>query len=175
MSLQHRSAEQAVHPGPRRLFCREGSQPMRASQKTHQSSVQDAMLAAVPVLRAFAMSLCGKLDRAEDLVQETLVRAMANIQSFTPGTNMSAWLCTILRNQFHSEYRKRRREVEDPDGGYLYSLKSAPEQHSRWNSRNSSPRWQSSRSNSARLCCWSARRAFPTMTQLRYVRPRWGR
>ena len=89
------------------------------------------MLAAVPGLRAFAMSLCGKLDRADDLVQETLVRAMANIHSFTPGTNMSAWLCTILRNQLRSEYRKRRREVEDADGGYLNSLKSGPEQPSR--------------------------------------------
>ena len=89
------------------------------------------MLAAVPGLRAFAMSLCGKFDRADDLVQETLLRAIANIHSFTPGTNMSAWLFTILRNQFRSEYRKRRREVEDADGGYLDSLKSAPEQHSR--------------------------------------------
>ena len=44
---------------------------------------------------------------------------------------MSAWLFTILRNQFRSEYRKRRREVEDADGSYLDSLNSAPEQHSR--------------------------------------------
>ena len=84
-----------------------------------------------PSLRAFAMSLCGKFDRADDLVQETLLRAMANIHSFTPGTNMSAWLFTILRNQFRSEYRKRRREVEDADGGYLDGLQSSPEQHSR--------------------------------------------
>ena len=104
---------------------------MRKVQKTLQPAVQDVILAAVPGLRAFAMSLSGKLDRADDLVQETLVRAMANIQSFTPGTNMSAWLCTILRNQFHSEYRKRRREVEDADGSYLDGLTSRPEQHSR--------------------------------------------
>jgi RNA polymerase sigma-70 factor (ECF subfamily) len=104
---------------------------MRIAQETPQPSVQDVMLAAIPGLRAFAMSLSGKLDRADDLVQETLVRAMANIQSFTPGTNMSAWLCTILRNQFRSEYRKRRREVEDADGGHRDSLKSAPEQHGR--------------------------------------------
>ena len=104
---------------------------MRIAQTTPQPSVQDAMLAAVPGLRAFAMSLCGKFDRADDLVQETLIRAMINIHSFTPGTNLSAWLFTILRNQFRSEYRKRRREVEDADGSYLDGLHSAPEQHSR--------------------------------------------
>jgi len=76
------------------------------------------MLAAIPRLRAFAISLCGNVDRADDLVQETLLRAMANIDSFQPGTNMSAWLFTILRNLFRSEYRKRRREVEDTDGSY---------------------------------------------------------
>src|SRR5262249_12457856 len=54
---------------------------------TMRSSVRDAMLAAVPSLRAFAISLCGNVDRADDLVQETLLRAMANIDSFQPGTN----------------------------------------------------------------------------------------
>ncbi|MGA2843718.1 MAG: sigma-70 family RNA polymerase sigma factor, partial [Steroidobacteraceae bacterium] len=78
-----------------------------------QPSVRDVMLAAIPRLRAFAMSLSGKSDRADDLVQETLLRAMANINSFKPGTDMSAWLFTILRNLFRSEFRKRRREIED--------------------------------------------------------------
>ena len=85
----------------------------------------------MPSLRAFAISLSGNVDRADDLVQETLLRAMANIDSFEPGTNMSAWLFTILRNLFRSEYRKRRREVEDADGSYADSLKSHPEQHGR--------------------------------------------
>ena len=98
---------------------------------TMRPSVREAMLAAVPSLRAFAISLSGNVDRADDLVQETLLRAMANINSFQPGTNMSAWLFTILRNLFRSEYRKRRREVEDTDGSYAESLKSHPEQHSR--------------------------------------------
>src|SRR5437588_2806338 len=98
---------------------------------TMRSSVRDAMLAAVPSLRAFATALSGNMDRADDLVQETLLRAMANIESFQPGTNMSAWLFTILRNLFRSEYRKRRREVEDTDGSYAESLKSHPEQHGR--------------------------------------------
>jgi RNA polymerase sigma-70 factor (ECF subfamily) len=91
-------------------------------------SLRDAMLAAVPRLRAFAVSLCGNVDRANDLVQDALVRALANIDSFRPGTNLNAWLFTILRNHFRSEYRKRRREVEDADGGYADTLKSQPDQ-----------------------------------------------
>jgi len=93
-------------------------------------ALRDAMLAAVPSLRAFAISLSGNVDRADDLVQETLLRAIANIESFQPGTNMSAWMFTILRNLFRSEYRKRRREVEDTDGSYADTLKSHPEQGS---------------------------------------------
>jgi len=94
-------------------------------------ALRDQMLSAVPSLRAFGISLSGNIDRADDLVQETLLRAIANIDSFQPGTNMSAWLFTILRNLFRSEYRKRRREVEDADGSYADSLKSHPEQNSR--------------------------------------------
>src|SRR6202046_382329 len=93
----------------------------------HQN-VREVMLAAVPSLRAFAISLSGNVDRADDLVQEALLRALANLRSFEPGSNMSAWLFTILRNLFRSEYRKRRREVEDADGRYAESLKSHPEQ-----------------------------------------------
>jgi RNA polymerase sigma-70 factor, ECF subfamily len=94
-------------------------------------TVRDAMLAAIPSLRAFAVSLSGSVDRADDLVQETLLRAIASIHSFQPGSHMSAWLITILRNQFRSEYRKRRREVEDAGGDYVDSLKSPPEQPGR--------------------------------------------
>ena len=93
-----------------------------------KTSTRDEMLAAVPKLRAFAISLCGKVDRADDLVQETLLRALANINSFEPGTNMPAWLFTILRNLFRSEYRKRKREVEDSDGHYAAGLTSPPDQ-----------------------------------------------
>jgi RNA polymerase sigma-70 factor, ECF subfamily len=91
-------------------------------------ALRDQILGAVPSLRAFAISLSGNVDRADDLVQETMLRALANIHSFQPGTNMSAWLFTILRNLFRSEYRKRRREVEDSDGSFAESLKSHPDQ-----------------------------------------------
>ena len=94
-----------------------------------QPSESDVMLAAIPSLRAFAVSLAGNVDSADDLVQGTLMRAIANIGTFQPGTNMEAWLFTILRNLFRSEFRKRRREVEDADGSYADSLTSAPQQH----------------------------------------------
>lgn len=91
---------------------------------------RDLILAAVPSLRAFAISLCKNIDRADDLVQETLVRALSHIDSFQPGTNVSAWLFTILRNHFRSEYRKRRREVEDIHGSFAEKLESQPNQTS---------------------------------------------
>jgi RNA polymerase sigma-70 factor, ECF subfamily len=94
-------------------------------------AIRDQVLSTVPSLRAFAISLCGNIDRADDLVQETLLRALSHIDSFEPGTNMPAWLFTILRNLFRSEYRKRRREVEDADGRYADTLKSHPEQTGR--------------------------------------------
>jgi RNA polymerase sigma-70 factor, ECF subfamily len=101
----------------------------RIEKRTLQPSDRDAMLAAVPSLRAFAISLSGTADRADDLVQETFLRATANISSFQSGTNMLAWLFTILRNHFLSECRKRRREVEDADGRYMESLTSSPAQY----------------------------------------------
>jgi RNA polymerase sigma-70 factor, ECF subfamily len=102
----------------------------KATLVTVDRDVQDAMLAAVPSLRAFAISLARNTDRADDLVQETLVRAWAHRDSFEAGTNMSAWLFTILRNLFRSEYRKRRREVEDATGSYADGLVTAPAQNS---------------------------------------------
>jgi len=86
------------------------------------------LLGAIPSLRAFAMSLAGNMDRADDLVQETLMKAWSNLGSFTEGSNMSAWLFTILRNIFYSEYRKRRREVADPEGQIAAKLATAPAQ-----------------------------------------------
>ncbi|MBM1172249.1 sigma-70 family RNA polymerase sigma factor [Microvirga arabica] len=94
-------------------------------------ALRDEILASVPSLRAFAMSLTGHPDRADDLVQDTLVRAVSNIHRFEVGTNLNAWLFTILRNLFHSEYRKRRREIEDADGSYAARLSAPPEQGAR--------------------------------------------
>ena len=78
--------------------------------------LQALLIGAVPNLRAFANSLCGDPTRADDLVQDTLVKAWTNLASFEKGSNLKAWLFTILRNTYFLEFRKRRREVEDADG-----------------------------------------------------------
>lgn len=70
----------------------------------------------VPQLRAFSRGLTGSRDRADDLVQDTLMRAIAGEHLFRPGTNLRAWLFTILRNRHLSEFRRRRYDgggVED--------------------------------------------------------------
>src|SRR5262249_44295456 len=92
-----------------------------------EASSLDAMVAAIPSLRAFAISLSHNGDQAEDLVQESLLRGIANIKSFNPGTNMLAWLFTILRNEFYSECRRRRRRPESIDGN-VDGLASKPTQ-----------------------------------------------
>jgi RNA polymerase sigma-70 factor (ECF subfamily) len=81
-----------------------------------------------PSLRACAISLCGDPCSADDPVQETLVKAWDHLDSFEEGTNLKAWLITILRNTFMSEYRKRRHEVEDGDGEHDHA--AYPEQFS---------------------------------------------
>ncbi len=91
-------------------------------------ALRGELLAAIPRLRAFAVSLCGRSDRADDLVQETLVKAWANLASFQPGTNLMAWLYTILRNEFYTEFRKRRHEVQDEDGVFAGRLTTSPTQ-----------------------------------------------
>jgi RNA polymerase sigma-70 factor (ECF subfamily) len=79
-------------------------------------------------MRAFALSLCHQRDRVDDLVQEALLRALTGIQSFKPGTNMTAWLFTILRNNFLNEYRKSRREVSDAGEYFVGTMTSQPDQ-----------------------------------------------
>ncbi|MGP6087387.1 RNA polymerase sigma factor [Antarctobacter jejuensis] len=82
-------------------------------------------------LRAFALSLTRNGATADDLVQETLVKAWTNIDKFEEGTNMRAWLFTILRNTFYSLRRKRKREVEDTDGSMSESLAAKPDHDGR--------------------------------------------
>ena len=94
------------------------------------ASFKDELLAEIRNLRAFAISLSGSVTLADDLVQETLLRAWANSDKFQPGTSLRAWLFTILRNIYYSNYRKRAREVQDSDGFYARRLTVPGDQES---------------------------------------------
>jgi RNA polymerase sigma-70 factor, ECF subfamily len=75
------------------------------------SGFKTDLLELVPFLRAFARSLCGNRDMADDLAQETLVKAWQSRHMFAQGTNLKAWLFTILRNQFYSDRRRAWRQA----------------------------------------------------------------
>jgi RNA polymerase sigma-70 factor (ECF subfamily) len=96
---------------------------------THSDyDVQALLVGTVPNLRAFAISLCGDPTRSDDLVQDTLVKAWTNLASFEKGTNLKAWLLTILRNTYFSHLRKHRREVEDANGAHAERMSVLPGQ-----------------------------------------------
>ena len=92
-------------------------------------SFKRELLATLPSLRAFAVSLSGRHDKADDLVQDTVMKAWAKQESFELGTNMKAWLFTILRNEFYSQMRKRGREVQDTDGAFTERMAVHPSQY----------------------------------------------
>lgn len=87
---------------------------------------RDELVAHLSAMRAFALSLSRNSAAADDLVQDTLVKAWSNIDKFQPGTNLRAWLFTILRNTFYSNRRKSKREVADADGAFAAGLAEKP-------------------------------------------------
>lgn len=91
-----------AHPGP--------AKPARPNTDA-DGDFKAGLLELIPFLRAFARSLCGNPDIADDLAQETLVKAWQSRGTFAPGTNLKAWLFTILRNQFYSDRRRAWRQA----------------------------------------------------------------
>lgn len=73
------------------------------------------VLASLPALRAFARTFCRHSSDADDLVQETLVKAFAHFHQFEPGTKLKSWLFTIMRNAHYSRYRIIDREAPGED------------------------------------------------------------
>jgi RNA polymerase sigma-70 factor (ECF subfamily) len=91
-------------------------------------SPKDALVALIPNLRAFARTLCNDAAAADDLVQDTLVKAWDHFDTFKEGTNLKAWLFTILRNTYFSEWRKRKRQCQDRHAFDANTVAVAPEQ-----------------------------------------------
>ncbi|SOB99268.1 RNA polymerase sigma factor [Rhodobacter maris] len=87
---------------------------------------RDELAGHIPALRAFAISLTRNVSEADDLVQEAILKAWSNFDKFQPGSDLKAWLFTILRNTFYSARRKTRREVADPDGLHAATLAVKP-------------------------------------------------
>lgn len=92
---------------------------------------REELVTHLPALRAFALSLTRNSSAADDLVQDTILKAWANIDRFQAGTNLRAWLFTILRNTFYSARRKTRREVSDADGLHAARLATRPDHDGR--------------------------------------------
>ena len=87
----------------------------------------------IPALRGFARSFCRNPGDADDLVQETLTKALAKIHQFEPGTRMKAWLFTIMRNTFYTRIAIANREA--PGGADCASLIPTTEATQEWSLR----------------------------------------
>ena len=94
----------------------------------HPSTWREDVISFIPALRAFAWSLSHNSADADDLVQDTLIKAWTHRTKFEPGTNLRAWLFTILRNTYYTAVVRRRREVADEDGKHAATLSAAPTQ-----------------------------------------------
>ncbi|ASW09495.1 MULTISPECIES: sigma-70 family RNA polymerase sigma factor [unclassified Rhizobium] len=73
--------------------------------------LQNEIVELIPALRAFARSFHRNASDADDLVQETLAKALANLNQFDRGTRLKSWLFTIMRNTFCTKFRIARREA----------------------------------------------------------------
>src|SRR5688500_18135458 len=109
MSFSNASPDPSTRPDARRASSPTDGQTSGGTAETWQEDV----LALIPALRAFAWSLSRNGSDADDLVQDTLIKAWTHREKFEPGTNLRAWLFTILRNTFYTSTVRKRREVSD--------------------------------------------------------------
>lgn len=92
------------------------------------TSIDNDILACLPHLRAFARSLTGDRDRADDLVQDAVLRALSASGQYTQGTNFKAWIFTILRNLYFNEFRRNRALMRPLEAADLEIHATAPSQ-----------------------------------------------
>ncbi|SFS05055.1 RNA polymerase sigma factor [Yoonia litorea] len=92
---------------------------------------RDELVTHLPALRAFALSLTRNRATADDMMQDAVLKAWSNMDKYQKGTNMRAWLFTILRNNYYSSRRKLNREVADVDNAFSDSLAVKPDHDGR--------------------------------------------
>ena len=92
---------------------------------------RDELVTHLPALRAFALSLTRNRATADDMMQDAVLKAWSKMDTFTPGTNMRAWLFTILRNTYYTSRRKLNREVADIDNVFSEKMSVKPDHDGR--------------------------------------------
>lgn len=98
----------------------------RSSLPIKPDPFMDQVIALLPTLRALGRSLCGDAMRADDLVQDTVIKAHLHREKFRPASNLRAWLFTILRNCYFSEQRRRKFEIADPESTHAARQSVSP-------------------------------------------------
>lgn len=96
-----------------------------------KSNPRDEIAAHLPALRAFAISLTRQPALADDMVQDAIIKAWTNIETFKIGSNMHAWLFTILRNTYFSHRRRYSREVGEGGLAFEETLTQKPDHDGR--------------------------------------------
>lgn len=104
---------------------------MSPDHDANKPDPREEIIEHLPALRAFALNLTRNGAAADDLVQDTLLKAWSKFDLYRPGTNLRAWLFTILRNDFYSKRRKQAREVADVDGVLAARLATKPDHDGR--------------------------------------------
>jgi RNA polymerase sigma-70 factor (ECF subfamily) len=94
----------------------DSGRPESSRSAAERKEFKRELTEVVPHLRAFARGLCGRPDLADDLVQETLLKAWAAQDRFEPGTSMRAWTFVILRNAYLTDMRRNRFRGEYDEG-----------------------------------------------------------
>jgi RNA polymerase sigma-70 factor (ECF subfamily) len=102
--------------------------PPAADQPHRDGAFKKELVAAIPKLRAYALALTRSSAEADDLVQESLLRAWKFRNGYQPGGALQAWLCKILRNTYYTSIRARWSLVQDVDGQHAMQLACEPEQ-----------------------------------------------
>jgi RNA polymerase sigma-70 factor (ECF subfamily) len=111
----------------------EEASPVSGLKDHETASPRTEIVALIPALRAFARTFYRETSEADDLVQETLTRALASIHQFRPGTSMKSWLFTIMRNAFYTKVRVETREA--PGAAECVSLRPAADATQEWSAR----------------------------------------